>query len=161
MKLYTEEQLLNTVTAIQDYNDRYDEKVAQEMIEKHLKVLEPIEIVDHQERIMMDKNGISYKLKSIGNHIVDTNEMAEEIDYSPYCKECEACGEEGCCSALQCSQSPNGDYCATYLMDLRFGYAMNKWAETYLIDKLTDEQRALYNEVWDNHYDLIYEKPNK
>jgi DNA-binding transcriptional regulator WhiA len=42
MKLYTEEQLLNTVEAIQNYLDFNDEKIAQDMIKKHLMNLEPV-----------------------------------------------------------------------------------------------------------------------
>ena len=42
MKLYTEEQLVNTIDAIRDYLKNYPEKFHESMIEKHLKNLEPI-----------------------------------------------------------------------------------------------------------------------
>ena len=49
MKLYTEEQLLNTIEAIRDYLKNYPEKFHESMIEKHLKNLEPIEIPSNEE----------------------------------------------------------------------------------------------------------------
>ena len=42
MKLYTEEQLVNTIDAIRDYLKNYPEKFHESMIEKHLKNLEPL-----------------------------------------------------------------------------------------------------------------------
>ena len=42
MKLYTEEQLLNTAEAIRDYLKNYPEKFHESMIEKHLKNLAPV-----------------------------------------------------------------------------------------------------------------------
>jgi hypothetical protein len=44
MKLYTEEQLVNTAEAIRDYLKNYPEKFHESMIEKHLKNLTPIEL---------------------------------------------------------------------------------------------------------------------
>ena len=49
MKLYTEEQLLNTVKSIRHYDEVYDEKVANERVEKHLKALQPIELPSDEE----------------------------------------------------------------------------------------------------------------
>ena len=49
MKLYTEEQLLNTIKSIRHYDDVYDEKVANERIEKHLKALHPIVLPTDEE----------------------------------------------------------------------------------------------------------------
>ena len=42
MKLYTEEQVINTVEAIRDYLKNYPEKFHESMIEKHLKNLAPL-----------------------------------------------------------------------------------------------------------------------
>ena len=44
MKLYTEEQLVNTAEAIREYIKNYPEKFHASMIEKHLKNLTPIEL---------------------------------------------------------------------------------------------------------------------
>jgi hypothetical protein len=51
MKLYTEEQLLNTIEAIRDYVKNYPEKFHESMIEKHLKNLEPIELPSDEEMV--------------------------------------------------------------------------------------------------------------
>lgn len=48
-KLYTEEQLVNTVEAIRDYLKNYPEKFHESMIEKHLKNLAPIELPSDEE----------------------------------------------------------------------------------------------------------------
>jgi hypothetical protein len=49
MKLYTEEQLLNTADAIRDYLKNYPEKFHESMIEKHLKNLTHIELPSDEE----------------------------------------------------------------------------------------------------------------
>lgn len=49
MTLYTKEQLDNTVNAIQHYIVKYDAVRAQEMIDKHLKALKPIEFPTEEE----------------------------------------------------------------------------------------------------------------
>ena len=49
MKLYTEEQLHNTVVAVSNYLDDINLGRAQEKIEKHLKALQPIELPDNDE----------------------------------------------------------------------------------------------------------------
>ena len=49
MKLYTEEQLINTAEAIRDYLKNYPEKFHESMIEKHFKNLTPIELPSDEE----------------------------------------------------------------------------------------------------------------
>jgi hypothetical protein len=49
MKLYTEEQLLNTADAIRNYLKNYPEKFHESIIEKHLKNLTPIELPSDEE----------------------------------------------------------------------------------------------------------------
>jgi hypothetical protein len=49
MKIYTEEQLLNTAEAIRDYLKNYPEKFHESMIKKHLTSLAPIEIPSDKE----------------------------------------------------------------------------------------------------------------
>lgn len=49
MKIYTEEQLHNTVIAISNYLDDINLTRAQENIAKHLKALEPIKIPSDEE----------------------------------------------------------------------------------------------------------------
>lgn len=84
-----------------------------------------------------------------------TEKIQSEED-SPYCTECQACGEEGCCSPLNCSQSENGSYCKSYLKDLKFGYHMNQWVEENLINDFNPELKKKYDEEWNKAYDLFY-----
>jgi hypothetical protein len=80
-------------------------------------------------------------------------EMNEE-SYSPYCKICEACGEEGCCSAMGCQQHPDGDYCAGYLDDLKFGYIM--YREIYNMVHDDPKYKEQISKLWNETYDKIY-----
>ena len=52
--------------------------------------------------------------------------MKNKEDYTPYCKVCTGCGEDGCCSAMNCNFSIDCKYCETYLNDLKFGFLMYK-----------------------------------
>ena len=60
--------------------------------------------------------------------------MTKKENYNPYCKVCSGCGEDGCCSAVNCEQSKDGKYCAKYLKDLQFGYLMHKAMYEFLKD---------------------------
>ena len=57
-KLYTEEELLNTIDAIRDYLKNYPEKFHESMIEKHLKNLAPIEFPSDEE--IEEKLNVAY-----------------------------------------------------------------------------------------------------
>ena len=78
---------------------------------------------------------------------------AEEYK-SPYCPICDSCGEDGCCSALSCQQHPDGDYCKTYLRDLKFGYKMYKNLMRLVEDDPNYKEQI--DEIWDKTYDEIY-----
>lgn len=75
---------------------------------------------------------------------------------SPYCKVCSACGVEGCCSPMACKQSPDGDYCQSYLNDLKMGYVMNQFFENEIMDQMPLDLKEKYNAEWDKAYDQIY-----
>jgi len=86
----------------------------------------------------------------------DENLTVTEVDddnYSPYCPDCEACGESGCCSPLQCNHTKNGHYCSGYLKELQFGYYMQTWFEKHLLDLLPKDKQAEYDAEWDKVYD--------
>lgn len=86
-------------------------------------------------------------------------EQAQELDMgyeSPYCPVCSGCGEDGCCSAMNCKQDPNGHYCETYLKDLKFGYAMNSFFENEIAENLPEDLKTKYNEEWDKKWSEIY-----
>ena len=79
-----------------------------------------------------------------------------DTEYSPYCKICEACGEEGCCSAMCCQQHPEGEYCQGYLMDLKFAYTM--YREIYNMVSEDPKYKEKIEELWHQTYDNIYKK---
>ena len=61
MKLYTEEQLVNTAEAIRNYLKNYPEKFHESMIKKHLMNLAPIELPSDEEiKKMMELDGMEF-----------------------------------------------------------------------------------------------------
>ena len=49
MKLYTEEQILNSMKSVKYYIEHYNENVIDSIIDKHLKALQPIELPSDEE----------------------------------------------------------------------------------------------------------------
>ena len=49
MKLYTEEQVLNSMLSMKTYIEKYDESVIDSIVEKHLKSLGGIELPSDEE----------------------------------------------------------------------------------------------------------------
>ena len=94
-------------------------------------------------------DGLTVKL--VENMDINPNE-----DYSPYCPICGGCGEEGCCPPTMCKQHPDGDYCETYLRDLKFGYVLNDWFHNKLLETLPQEVQDQYLQKWDELYDVFY-----
>jgi hypothetical protein len=79
---------------------------------------------------------------------------SEEI----YCRVCESCGEDGCCSALNCRHSADGMYCKSYLKDLKFSYILSREL-LKLIDQHKDiELNKKLDEVYSNIWDEVYTK---
>jgi hypothetical protein len=76
--------------------------------------------------------------------------------YSPYCKICSCCGESGCCSPLSCEMNKDGDYCGTYLNDLKFGYSINEEFCKKIYDRMNEDLKKEYDIVWEEVYDKIY-----
>lgn len=63
---------------------------------------------------------------------------------SPYCEECGACGESGCCHPTKCKMSPNGKYCKIYLALLRSAYITLE----SLLEKQKDFQQNKSLDEW-------------
>lgn len=82
-------------------------------------------------------------------------EAEDEENYSPYCKVCTGCGEDGCCSALACQMDAKGDYCETYLRDLRYGYESHRELMDILYDK---EKYPEIVKIIDEIADKLFEK---
>jgi hypothetical protein len=74
-----------------------------------------------------------------------------------YCKICNGCGENGCCSAENCQQHEDGMYCDTYLLDLKFNSLM--FRDMY--DLLAKNHKIELDEFYDKNYELIYKKDEK
>ena len=75
-----------------------------------------------------------------------------------YCSVCESCGEDGCCSALNCKHSEDCKYCETYLKDLKFSYILSREL-LKLIDQHNDiELNKKLDEVYDTIWDEVYTK---
>jgi hypothetical protein len=86
------------------------------------------------------------------------NDGDEADNYSPYCKICSACGEEGCCSPLNCSQHKDGEYCEWYLRDLKFAYQSNKEILKYIEENYPEKSdiNLKINEILDKNIDKFY-----
>jgi hypothetical protein len=86
-----------------------------------------------------------------------SEEIKEEEHYNPYCQICSGCGEEGCCSPLNCKQHPDGKYCEWYLRDLKFGYVM--YDEIYDLIPKDEETQKKFNEIFDKNFKIYYKTP--
>ena len=77
-----------------------------------------------------------------------------EVEYNMYCPVCSGCGEEDCCSPLNCIQSPDGSYCQRYLNDLKFGYKMYNEISKLIGDdpKYKEDIDKLFDKVYDEIY---------
>lgn len=80
---------------------------------------------------------------------------------SPYCKNCRACGEEGCCSPLMCfSKLVEKDTCMYgkgYLKDVQLALEFSEWviahAEKYnnlTIKEINQKYTDMINEIYRN-----------
>jgi hypothetical protein len=100
-----------------------------------------------------DESLIDLQAQIVGDSETQIN-VDEEDNYSPYCKVCNACGEEGYCMPTFCQQSPDGKYCESYLLDLKFGYLMFlELHELIYKDPIYEKElKTIYNRVYDEIY---------
>ena len=97
--------------------------------------------------------------------------LFEEEVYTPYCSSCEGCGEEMCCSSLNCAitsieLNSNCKYSDIYAKDLRFSVLVGELAQKYLQDILEEkillnDVKKSYDEEWDKLYERIYTQTNE
>jgi hypothetical protein len=80
------------------------------------------------------------------------------MENNSYCSLCNSCGEESCCSPLNCKMNGDCKFGATYLKDLKFGFYLNEWVQKNFLDedKLSKENIEIYNEEWNRAYDRFY-----
>lgn len=81
-----------------------------------------------------------------------------EEEYNPYCKICDACGENSCCAGYHCDNHIEGKYCGTYFFDFKFGYMMYKDIMKYLDNKLNKDDEIFKDieNLWDDNYEFVY-----
>ena len=85
---------------------------------------------------------------------------------SPYCEICGACGEDGCCSHLQCFsaliKNPKCEYGRTYLKDATFNSELCREYIGIFSKYEKDENYsresfiADFNTLFDKIYDKVY-----
>lgn len=77
----------------------------------------------------------------------------EEIEV--YCKNCDGCGEDPCCSALHCAyqcmvEKSDGKYCYRYYHDIEFAYKM--FQELYDTHPDENQRKEIFDKIWDEVY---------
>ena len=93
--------------------------------------------------------------------------MEEEENYSPYCKNCDSCGESGCCSPLNCAydsmvknQDKNCDYGESYYRDIEINYKLADKLYNLIMEQpdlfidmkiLKGKAEAIYDELLDSY----------
>lgn len=73
---------------------------------------------------------------------------------NPYCKSCGACGEEGCCSPVMCTM--DGDFCNSYLRDLKFEYEFSNQLYSLVEQEGTPELKKQMKDLFDKLLDVYY-----
>ena len=64
-----------------------------------------------------------------------------------YCKFCNSCGEETCCSPIMCKHKFGGLYCEHYLNELKIAYLT--LTELHKDDSLVDKIWEIENKIID------------
>ena len=79
MKLYTEEQVLNSMLSMKTYIEKYDESVIDSIVEKHLKSLGGIELPSDEEikKVLIQYN--DYLFTFIDKDEIGINVETEDV----------------------------------------------------------------------------------
>lgn len=78
---------------------------------------------------------------------------------SPYCQECESCGESGCCKPYSCTMSDKCEYKETYLQELKFGYSVYEEIMKSVYEKLSPELKSEVDAIWEKEWEHWNNKP--
>ena len=100
-----------------------------------------------------DYKGPKWNLYKVYQYLHDS--YVEEV-YSPYCKSCDACGHEGCCSPMQCTFGKDCQYKETYLNDLKLSYLNCQDLHNLIYDSGNKELIDKVQNIYDENYDIIY-----
>lgn len=83
----------------------------------------------------------------------EENKEENKEETSVYCPVCESCGEDGCCSAINCD--PRNEKCmygGSYLNDLKTSHRL-----VSLIDKHMEVNNIMLYKDWDHMLDKVFE----
>lgn len=83
----------------------------------------------------------------------EENKEENKEETSVYCPVCESCGEDGCCSAINCD--PRKEKCmygGSYLNDLKTSHRL-----VSLIDKHMEVNNIMLYKDWDHMLDKVFE----
>lgn len=81
-----------------------------------------------------------------------------EEDYSPYCPECTACGEPGCCSVYMCQMAENCSYKGTYLKKLKENYSLMEEFYKSIYERLPEDLKAEFDKLQETNWEYWYGK---
>ena len=86
----------------------------------------------------------------------------DDEEYQPYCKNCNSCGEEGCCSPFNCFSTLFKDekckYGEKYLLDIKFSEELNDKLTELIHDTNDQELINKYHQIFSELFDKIYIK---
>ena len=71
-------------------------------------------------------------------------------NYNPYCEICSGCGEDGCCSPLNCTMEDGCKYGETYLKSLKEDYLFVRDFYEKIYPKLDDVIKKEVDELYMN-----------
>ncbi len=93
------------------------------------------------------------------------NKLFKKDHYSPYCKSCQSCGEEGCCSPLTCAyknmvknKNKDCDYGKKYFLDLQFNYLLSKEIGVLIDNSKNKELIKKHDEIFDKIWHEVYDE---
>lgn len=90
------------------------------------------------------------------------NEIEDFInDYSPYCSECGACGESGCCPAYMCTMDDRCDYKQTYLREFRERYSLVEEFYEKIYDKLPQDLKEEWDKIENTNWEFWHGRDKK
>lgn len=111
-------------------------KTKEQILDEHPNF--PCKITETQEEICVTR---SYALEAMEKYL--------DQETTGYCKECEACGEEGCCPPTLCAKV-KCSYGDTYLRDYQFALEFSdRLCAMFKDDKRIED---LHTKLYDKHY---------
>lgn len=82
------------------------------------------------------------------------SEIEDLSNYSPYCKECTACGE----SVYMCQMTDNCEYKGTYLRELKEHYSLVEEFYSKIYNKLPQDLKEEWDKIEETNWEYWYGK---